>query len=78
MTEIHTHDAVGVKPFTGDINAAAWLVRLMTLFCLEKDGCPAGILPLAFSDMPRSCKGTVSSIEDDIDGVRELCREGEE
>lgn len=41
------------------------------LFCLEKFWEPAGILPRAFSDIPRSCVGTASStfeIEDARDG----------
>lgn len=43
----------------------------MVLFCLENDGTPAGILPLAFSDMPLICVGTASSTlttEDARDG----------
>lgn len=35
------------------------------LFCLEKLYTPAGILPRAFSDMPRSCVGTASSTTDE-------------
>jgi hypothetical protein len=48
------------------------LCRLEILFVLEKDGAPTGILPLAFSDMPLNCRGTVSSAEDDTDAAREL------
>ena len=44
---------------------------LVILFWRENDNCPAGILPLAFSDIPRVCSGTFSSIEDVIDGVLE-------
>ena len=33
------------------------------LFCREKLWPPAGCLPLAFSDMPRSCVGTASSTD---------------
>ena len=48
------------------------------LFCRENDSCPAGILPLAFSDIPRSCRGTASSTEDAIEGVRELWADGDD
>ena len=44
--------------------------RLVVLFCLEKVGIPAGILPLAFSDMPRSWDGTAST-GDDNEGALE-------
>ena len=44
-----------------DWPAAEWLPKLVVLFCLEKAGTPAGILPLAFSDMPLTCVGTASS-----------------
>ena len=37
----------------------------------EKDGALAGILPRAFSDMPRSWVGRGSSIEE-IEGLREV------
>lgn len=68
---------VGVKPF-GDVGKIAdTLVWLVILFCREKDGCPAGIFPRAFSDMPRSCSGTLSSIVDAADGRRELCTDGD-
>lgn len=50
----------------------------MRLFCLENDICPAGILPLAFSDMPRNCRGTDSSAAEEIDAVREVLRDGED
>jgi hypothetical protein len=42
------------------------LCRLVMLFCRLNDGAPTGILPRAFSDMPRSCGGT-SSVDDDMD-----------
>lgn len=42
------------------------LCRLVMLFCRLNDGVPTGILPRAFSDMPRSCGGT-SSVDEDID-----------
>ena len=46
------------------------------LLTRAKDGWPTGILPLAFSDIPRSCSGTASSTEDETDGVRELWLDG--
>ena len=45
------------------------------LFCREKVGWPTGILPRAFSDMPRSWRGTDSSIDDAIDALREAPRD---
>lgn len=65
-----THGAEGTKPLIPE--TMLWLFRLDMLFCREKDGWPAGILPLAFSDIPRSCKGTASSTEEAIDGFREV------
>lgn len=50
----------------------ARLLKLLVLFCLEKEGAPTGIFPLAFSDMPRSCRGTVSSAAEPTEAVREL------
>ena len=47
------------------------LLMLDILLTREKVGVPTGIFPLAFSDIPRSCVGTASSTDDDIDGVRE-------
>jgi hypothetical protein len=49
------------------------LLRDAALFCLEKDCAETGILPRAFSDMPRSCIGTLSSAADDeaIDETRD-------
>ena len=49
------------------------LARLVVLFCLENDGWPAGIFPLAFSDMPRNCNGTASPADDAIDAALGLC-----
>lgn len=51
------------------------LARLVMLFWREKVGWPTGILPRAFSDMPRSCRGTVSSIEEAIDALLDAPRE---
>ena len=51
---------------------------LVILFTREKEGCPAGILPLAFSDMPRSWSGTASSTEEETEGVRELWLDGDD
>lgn len=48
------------------------------LFCRENDGWPAGILPRAFSDIPRSWRGTLSSIDDETDGVREVRSDGDD
>lgn len=44
----------------------------------EKDGWPAGNLPRAFSDMPRSCVGSCSSVDEEIEGVLELWAESED
>ena len=71
-----THGAEGTKPFIPDI--ILWLLRLDILFCRENDGWPAGILPLAFSDIPRSCKGTASSTEEAIEGFRESWTDGDD
>ena len=68
----HTHGAEGVKPEVVGIIVALLLLMLDRLLTREKDVWPTGILPLAFSDMPRNCIGTASSIED-IEGVLE-CR----
>lgn len=57
---------------------AAWLLRLVVLLCRENEGCPAGILPRAFSDIPRSCIGRGSSIEEETDGLRDAWIEGED
>ena len=45
------------------------------LFWREKVGWPTGILPRAFSDMPRNCRGTDSSIEEAIDALLDSPRE---
>lgn len=70
--------AVGSKPEVGDEMVAAWLFRLVVLFCRENEGWPAGILPRAFSDMPRNCVGSGSSVDEEIDAVRELWAEGDD
>lgn len=44
------------------------------LFWRENVGFPAGILPRAFSDMPRSCTGTASSIEEHTDAALDATR----
>lgn len=64
-----THGAEGTKPLIAD--TILWLFKLDILFCRENDDWPAGILPLAFSDIPRSCRGTASSTEEAIEGFRE-------
>lgn len=46
------------------------------LFWREKVGVPAGILPRAFSDIPRSCRGTSSSACEATDDDREGCSLG--
>lgn len=73
-----TQAAVGVKPLDDVGNAADMLLWLVMLFCLENDGCPAGIFPRAFSDMPRSWSGTLSSTLDETDGLLEVWTEGED
>ena len=75
-TREQTHGAEGTKPLMAD--TILWLLRLVILFCRENDGCPAGILPLAFSDMPRSCNGTASSIEEAMEGFRESWIDGDD
>lgn len=50
-----THVMEGVKnSFAPTMGVALTLVRLVMLFWRENVDCPTGILPLAFSDMPRS------------------------
>lgn len=71
-----THGAEGTKPLIAE--TILWLFRLDMLFCRENDGWPAGILPLAFSDIPRSCEGTASSTEEAIEGFRELWTDGDD
>lgn len=77
-----TQSELGEKSVPIENTVALWLFRLVVLFCLENDGCPAGIFPLAFSDMPRSCIGTASSTEtsteEETDGVREFCLDGDD
>ena len=70
--------AVGLKPDVGDEMVAAWLFRLVMLFCRENEGWPAGILPRAFSDIPRNCVGSGSSVDEDMEAVRELWAEGDD
>ncbi len=70
--------AVGSKPEIGDEMVAAWLFKLVVLFCRENEGWPAGILPRAFSDIPRNCVGNGSSVDEEIDAVRELWVEGDD
>ncbi len=57
---------------------AAWLFRLVVLFCRENEGWPAGILPRAFSDMPRNWVGSGSPFDEEIDAFREVWAEGED
>lgn len=58
-------------PFGMTVGVAR-LLKLLVLFCLEKEGAPTGIFPLAFSDIPRSCNGTDSSAAELMDAVLEL------
>lgn len=67
-----TQGTVGVKPVDVPQNRADMLVWLVMLFCREKDGRPAGILPRAFSDKPRSCCKPFSSVTEAKDGLREV------
>ena len=69
---------MGSKPEVGDEMVAAWLFRLVVLFCRENEGWLAGILPRAFSDMPRNCVGNGSSADEEIDAVREVWAEGDD
>jgi hypothetical protein len=74
-------NVVGVKPVgpvvrTGD--ATLLDDTLVVLFWREKDDEPTGILPRAFSDMPRSWIGMLSSADEATDGVRELRKEGDD
>lgn len=63
---------MGSNPGFGDMMVVGWLLRLVVLFWREKEGWPAGFLPRAFSDMPRSWVGRGSSVEEDMEEVREL------
>lgn len=47
------------------------LARLVMLFCRENAGCPTGIFPRAFSDIPLNWSGTDSSTDDAIDALRD-------
>lgn len=67
----HTQATVGANPIDGDMNKADMLVWLVILFWRENEGCPAGFLPRAFSDIPRICE-LVSSVVDAMDGLREV------
>ena len=53
----------------------ARLCRLVMLFWREKAGWPTGILPRAFSDMPRSWRGTESSTDDAMEALLEALLE---
>jgi len=64
---IHSTEGWNVPPFA--VAPGVKLCRLDMLFCRLKDGAPTGILPRAFSDMPRSCGGT-SSVDDGIGAPR--------
>jgi hypothetical protein len=76
MEDQFTHVTDGVKnSFAPRLGVALKLARLVVLFWRENVGCPTGILPRAFSDMPRSCRGTDSSIEEAIDALRDAPRE---
>ena len=65
----HTQSAVGSKVL-GDEGFMV-LLMLCEELTRENGGAPAGILPLAFSDMPRSWIGTVLSTDESTDGVLE-------
>jgi hypothetical protein len=67
----HTHILDGVKNSFVASAGVAKLLRLVMLFCREKVGWPTGIFPRAFSDMPLSCIGTDSSMDDAIDALLE-------
>lgn len=66
-----THAVDGVKNSFAPRVGVATLFRLVVLFCRENAGCPTGIFPRAFSDMPRSWKGTDSSTDDAMDALLE-------
>lgn len=68
---ILTHAVDGVKNSFVPNMGVAMLLRLVVLFCREKAGLPTGILPRAFSDIPRNCDGTVSSTDEAIDALLE-------
>lgn len=78
-SQVSIQCGVGSNVPVGDVTVVRWCeLRLVVLFWREKEGVPAGILPLAFSDMPRNCGGSGSSIEEEIEGLREWRSEGEE
>jgi hypothetical protein len=66
-----SQSVLGLKPDRE--TCVAGLASDVVLFWRENVGAPAGSLPRAFSDKPRSCIGTWSS--DVMDGVRELLAE---
>lgn len=66
-----THIAEGVKNSFVASDGVAALLRLVMLFVRENVGWPTGIFPLAFSDIPLTCSGTDSSMDDAIDAARE-------
>lgn len=71
-----THVTSGVKnSFAPNIGVALTLLTLVMLFCREKVGWPTGILPRAFSDIPRNCNGTESSTDEAIDALRDAPRD---
>ena len=78
-SHVSIQDVVGVK--------SAWFARrddeplrfgLAVLVWRVNDGVPAGSFPRAFSDMPRSWTGTLSSADEEMEGVRELRNDGED
>ena len=75
--QIHTQEEEGVKPEVVGTIVALLLLMLDKLLTREKDVWPTGIFPLAFSDMPLSCIGTASSIEE-IEGVLEFRADGDD
>ena len=66
----HTHCGDGTKP-EPMVGVDGTLCTLFMLLTLENERLFAGSLPLAFSDIPLSCVGTVSSIDEDLEGVFE-------
>lgn len=66
-----THWVEGMKNSFVARAGVARPLMLDMLFWREKVGLPTGILPRAFSDMPRTCVGTDSSMEEAIDAARE-------
>lgn len=75
-----THAAVGTKPLelAEGTFAAGRLLRLVVLFWRENAIWLAGSFPRAFSDMPRSWWGTLSSAEEATDGARESAGGGDD